>query len=253
VDDATSHSDGRSVAHLVELGYRDPVEEAAERRREAESLEAGLQQAQRLLNGGDVTQALPLLGQLADQWPQAAGPRWLLAQAEYRRGNLAAAGEYLFWLQMHGFERADFSLLWARIALAQRRLNEALEHAEYARFLHDPLPAADVIVGELHFRRGELELAAAEYQRALDHDDRNAAGLAGLAAVALRRGDFEAAVDWGLQSVEIDARPATTHYRLGLALMHLGHKAEAQAAFEAAMRLNPRLRGPRRWLSQLSS
>jgi tetratricopeptide (TPR) repeat protein len=251
VDKPSSDRQPQSVTHLVELGYRDPLELEAEQRRVAEALDISLKQAQALVEGGDVVGAIALLEQLAQQWPQAAGPRWMLAQAEFRAGRLSAAEQYLFWLQMHGFERADFSLLWAQIALKQRRLSEAMEHAQYARFLRQPLPSADVIVGDVHFRRGELEAAAIEYQQALKHDDRNAAALAGLAAVALRRGDCEAALEYGLRSVELDIRPASTHYRLGLALMRLGHKGEARVAYEAAMRANTRLRGPLRWLARL--
>ncbi len=194
----------QTVTHLIELGYRDPLELEAEQRRDAAALEALLKQAQVLVESGNVVEAIALLEQVAQQWPRAAGPRWMLAQAEFRAGNLSAAEGHLFWLQMHGFERADFSLLWAQIALKQRRLNEALEHAQYARFLRQPFPSADVIVGDVHFRRGELEQAAAEFQRALDRDERNEAALSGLAAVALRRGYAEAAVYFGLRAVERD-------------------------------------------------
>ncbi len=240
-----------SVAHLLELGYRDPLEVAAEEGRQAESLAAILKQVQARLDAGHSGEAIALLHQSTKQWSQAAEPRWMLAQAELRARNLRGAEEHLFWLQMHGFERAEFSLLWAGVALQQRRLAEALEHAEYARFLHNPLPSADVVVGEVRFRLGELEAAAAEYQQALRHDERNAAALAGLAAVALRKRNDEAAVDYGLRSAELDMGRASTHYRLGLALMRLEDKDAARAAFEAAMRLDPRLRGPRRWLSRL--
>jgi tetratricopeptide (TPR) repeat protein len=251
VDKPSSKRQPQPVTHLVELGYRDRLELETERRCDAAALEASLKQAQALVECGSVVEAIALLEEVAQQWPQAAPPRWMLAQAEFRAGNVSAAETHLFWLQMHGFERADFSLLWAQIALKQRRLSDAVEHAQYARFLRQRCPSADVIVGDVHFRRGELDQAAAEFQRALDHDERNAAALAGLAAVALRRGDAEAAVDFGLRSVERDMGRASAHYRLGLALLRLGHPDEARAALEAAMRIEPQLRGPRRWLERL--
>jgi tetratricopeptide (TPR) repeat protein len=240
-----------SVVHLIELGYCDPLERREALRQDAIELESSLREAQTAINGGRVVDALARLEELSRRWPEAPGPRWGLAQGEFQAGNPRRAEEQLFWLQMHGFERAECSLLWARIALAGRRLEEALEHAMYARFLRTPLPAADIVVGEIRFRRGDLAAAEAAYQRALEHDARSAAALAGLAAVALRRGDYAGAVDLGLQSVELDGERASTHYRLGIALVRLGQREGAKAALEAATRINPQLRGPRRWLEQL--
>jgi tetratricopeptide (TPR) repeat protein len=143
------------------------------------------------------------------------------------------------------------SLLRASLALGRRDLDTALDHAEYARFLQQPLPAADVIIGEVCFRRGQLDEAAGAYQRALAAAGEQALALSGLAAIRLRQRDYLASIDYSLQALERDMRLAKTHYRLGLALIGLGRHAEAIAALEMAARLNPNLAGPRRFIARV--
>ncbi len=139
---------------------------------------------------------------------------------------------------MHAIEHAELALLRASIALARRRLDAALEDAEYAKGLQQPLPEADLVIGEVYFRRGLLDAAEAAYARAMEPRDL-AAALAGLGAVALRRGDFEQAVDRCLAALERDMGLWRAHVRLGYALCHLGRWPEARLALETATRLNP--------------
>jgi tetratricopeptide (TPR) repeat protein len=250
--DSADPSEGcSSVAHLVELGYEDPLAVAEQRRRETELLEDALKQAQRLLDAREFADAITLLERLAKESPEHPSPHRLLARAYYHIGDFDRALGELWWLHVHAYEHAEFALLRASIALARRQLDEALDQAEYARCLQSPLPAADVLLGEAHFRRGELELAEAAYRRALNVEASNVAALAGLAAVNLRRGDLDASIDFALQALEVDMRLPAVHYRLGLALMLMGRHAEAATALGMATQLNPQLSGPHRWLERI--
>ncbi len=251
LDATSSRNDGSSVQHLVELGYVDPLAVARQQQREAAFLEDSLKQALRLLESGVLVGAIDLLGRLAEQSPHASGPHRLLARAYFRAGEFDAARGELRWLEMHGFEHAEFALLRATIALRRRELSEAIDQAEYARHLHDPLPAADVILGEAHYRCGEIQSAEAAYHRALDAESHSVAAFAGLAATSLRRGDFESSVDWALQALAEDMQLPAVHYRLGLALLRIGRQVEAATALEMAAQLSPQLAGPHRWLAEI--
>lgn len=237
------------VEHLIELGYEDPLAAALQKQREAELLQDSLKEALRLLESSELADATALLRRLAEQSPESFGPHRLLARAYFRSGDLDAATRELRWLEVHGFEHAEFALLRATIALGRRELSEALDQADYARCLQDPLPAAEVILGEAYYRRGEIQSAEAAYHRALGAEPRHVAALGGLAAVCLRRGDFESSVDWALQALDEDMRRPAVHYRLGLALLRIGRQAEAAAALELAARMNPNFAGPHRWLA----
>ena len=251
-DDSTGHCEvDESVRHLVELGYVDPLVAAGQRRREAESLEVSLKQALERLDAGEIAAAMALLKQLAEQAPEALGPHRLLARAYSRAGELDAALDELRWIEVHGYEHAEFALLRATIALRRRELSEAIDQALYARCLHDPLPAADVVLGEAHFRRGDFQSARAAFQSALDSDSGNVAALAGFTAICLREGDFESSVDWALQALDEDIRQPAVHYRLGLALLGMDRRVEAAAAMEMAAQLDSRLAAPHRCLATL--
>ncbi len=248
-NDVSSPGACASVQHLIELGYEDPLAAALQKQRDAELLQDSLKEALRRLEAGELAGAIDLLKRLAEQSPESHGPHRLLARAYFRGGDLGAAMRELRWLEVHGFEHAEFALLRATIALGRRELSEALDQAGYARCLQDPSPAADVILGQAYYRRGEIQSAEAAYHRALGAEPRNVAALAGLAAVCLRRGDFESSVDWALQALDEDMRRPAVHYRLGLALLRIGRQAEAAAALELAARMNPHLAGPHRWLA----
>ena len=240
-----------SVQHLIELGYEDPLAVAAHQRRQAREFDEAVKRAQAWIEAGQFPDAIDCLNHLVEKTPASPEPRWLLARAYFRSGELDAAAGALEWLQWHGFEQAEFAVLRGMIALRRRAFREAIEQAEYASCLRHPLPAAELILGEAFFRIGELECAAAAYRRALQADEQDAAALAGLAAVSLRSGAYEEAVDRALQALEQNIQLPSTHYRLGLALMHLGRHGEAIAALEAAARMAPQLAGPHRWLARI--
>jgi tetratricopeptide (TPR) repeat protein len=149
-------------------------------------------------------------------------------------------------------EHAELALLRAKLALRRRLLDAASDQAEYAKHLHDPLPAADVLIGEVEYRRGNLAAAEVAYRRAIEVPGPNAAARAGLAAIALRRNELAQAIEWSLQAIEQQTRLASTHYRLGLALSKLQRLPEAAAALTAAAAINPKLAGPYRWLATIA-
>ena len=244
-----SSEEGASVRHLFELGYEDPQEIAECRRREATLHEAKLDQARQLLDARSPAAAVALLEQIATKPVESPGLHWLLARAHFDVGNLNPALAELRWLETHGYERTEFALLRGSIALRQRRLREAIERAEYAHCLQQPCVQADILLGEAQYRLGDLSSAEASYRHALAEEGSNPSALAGLAAVALRRGKLEAAVDFALQALELNPRMATVHYRLGLALLRIERKQEAAAALNVAAQLAPQLAGPHRLLT----
>jgi tetratricopeptide (TPR) repeat protein len=248
---AGSLEEQASGRHLLELGYADPLETAARESMRKRAQESELNRAGELLSAGDVGSAIELLERAVagdDAW--TAGRHWL-ARAYFRAGRLNETQKLLHWHEVHGVEHAELALMRARIALKRRKLDEALDSASYAKCLQDPLPEADLLIGEIHFRRNQLDAAEAAYTAAETRAP-SAASAAGLAAIALRRRNAELAADQCLTALDRDMNHWPAHYRLGLALLQMEHWPEARLAFETVTRLQPELAGPHRFLSRLS-
>jgi tetratricopeptide (TPR) repeat protein len=249
---SSASAESSAVRHLVALGYEDPVEAAAQLKVIEQSQQAKLTAAEELLTGGEVAAAIDLLESMIDAAPEWAAPHHLLARAYYRAGRWEAADKRLLWLASHGIEHAELALLRARLALRKRWLDAAFDQAAYAKCLHNPLPPADVLIGEVEYRRGNLAAAEVAYRRAIEVPGPNATAWAGLAAIALRRNELAQAIEWSLQAIEQQTRLASAHYRLGLALSKLQRLPEAAAALTVAAAINPKLAGPYWWLAKIA-
>jgi tetratricopeptide (TPR) repeat protein len=242
-----------AVRHLVALGYEDPLEAATRQATVERSQRAQLAGVEELLKAGDATGAVAELESMIDAAADWAAPHQLLARAYYRTGHWRAAAKQLEWLESHGVEHAELALLRAQLALRTRSLEAARDHASYAKALHQPLAAADVLIGDVEFRLGDLAAAEAAYRRAIEVQGPHATALAGLAAVALHRGELAEAIDWSLQAIEQAPKMTTAHFRLGLALWRLQRPQEATAALRTAAALNSQLAGPYRWLTTIAT
>jgi Flp pilus assembly protein TadD len=247
---AGSLEEQAAVRHLVELGYEDPLEVAARETIRRRAQESQVNRAAELTGAGQIQAAIDLLEAAVggdERW--TAGRHWL-ARAYFRAGDDKRVAELLDWLEVHGVEHAELALMRASMALKRRELDEALDGAGYAKCLQDPLPEAGVLIGELHFRRGQLAEAEAAFNRAATQA-KSALALAGLGSVALRRGELETAADRLLSALQLDMNLWKAHYRLGLALVRLNRADEARVAFSTALRLQPQLAGPLRFLCRL--
>ncbi|MBA4106005.1 MAG: hypothetical protein C0485_09625 [Pirellula sp.] len=252
-NEANFAAESTAVRHLVALGYEDPLEAATRQAAVERSQRAQLASAEELLKAGDATGAIAALESMIDAAADWSAPHQLLARAYFRTGRWRAAGERLEWLESHGVEHAELALLRARLALRARSLEAARDHAAYAKALHQPLAAADVLIGDVEFRLGDLAAAETAYRGAVEVQGPHATALAGLAAVTLRRGELAEAIDWSLQAIEQDPKMTTAHYRLGLALWRLQRPREATAALVTAAALNAQLAGPYRWLATIAT
>ena len=87
--------------------------------------------------------------------------------------------------------------------------------------------------------RGFHDQARAAFRAALGLDPAYAASHTNLAFLAMREGDYEAAVDGFRSAAELMPRDATSRYNLGSIHAHLGHHEEAVAELRQAVSLDP--------------
>jgi tetratricopeptide (TPR) repeat protein len=240
-----------SIGHLAELGYVDPDEVAAREAELRNRRQAELRQAVELNAQGHGQQAVALLIALADEAPDWTAPRQALAEISYRAGRFDEARAHLVWLAQHNVVTPRLALIEGALALARRDLPAALDALEYASTVEPDLPGVQGMLGSVLLRLGRLDRAEAAFERAVEQSPAHACD--GLAAIALRRGDYAAAADRALQALEHDMQLARAHYHLGVALAHLDRPAEALAALENFARLEPTRAAPYRWMSQVAA
>jgi tetratricopeptide (TPR) repeat protein len=94
-------------------------------------------------------------------------------------------------------------------------------------------------LGLLLSRRGRLQDAVVEYERALDRDPGNADARSNLAAVLVRQGKLDAATKQLERALEIAPDNAVAHTNLGAVLAQQGQFEPAARQFREAVRLDP--------------
>jgi tetratricopeptide (TPR) repeat protein len=244
--------DEQSVHHLVELGYVDPDEAAHRAAAARQQRQAELQRASDLSSKGALRDAAAMLESLAAADPDWPAPRQLLAEIYYRAGQFDEAQSQLDWLTYHGVEHPRLALLAGAMALSRREPQVALEALEYARHVEPKLPSVHTLFGTALLRLGRLHEAENAFRQAVDSNASDARACDGLAAVCLRRGEFEDAADWALQALEKNMQLFQAHYHLGVALARLNRPHEALQALETSCRLEPMRAAPYYWLARIA-
>lgn len=126
------------------------------------------------------------------------------------------------------------------------RLDEAF--AAYAGILEDHPHHADALhyQGVIHFQRGDYAAAVERIRCAIDQRGDVAAYYANYGNALKRLGQPDQALAAYDEAEHLDNRQAATHFNRALLLMQLGRGAEAVAALQVALRLQPEW--PEAWL-----
>ena len=90
-------------------------------------------------------------------------------------------------------------------------------------------------------KRGELDAAIAQYQRALEVDPNLADAHSELATALLTKGDSQKAEAHYLEAARLDPKRADIHSNLGTLLLNEGKTSQAIIQYEEALRIDPTL------------
>ena len=234
------------------MGYVDPDAVARARAALRRQLEVELHDATKRYTQGNVVEAENLLEKLTVDDPDWITPRQLLAEIHYRTGRLADAQSQLDWLAEHGVEHPRLALVSGAIALTRREFATALDALEYAGHVEPSLPSVHTLLGTVLLRLGRLDSAGQSFQKAVQQNPSDAIAYDGLAAIHVRRGEFEDAANFALESLEHDMQLFGAHYHLGLALANLDRPHEAITALETSAKTNINRAAPYYWLSRIA-
>jgi Tfp pilus assembly protein PilF len=246
------NDEDESVRHLVELGYVDPCEEAANQSARRRQLQAQLRQALALERQGSADLAATILEQIAVDDPDWSSPHQLLAEIYYRAGKLNQAQAQLDWLEQHGIDHPRMAVIRSAIALSRREMTTALYELEYARQAEPDLPGVHTLLGTVLRRLGQLDAAEDVLRQAVQQNPADARARDGLATILLRHGEYESAAEWALGALEQDMSLFSAHYHLGVALAQMNRPREAIAALETSTKVDPSRAAPYRWLCRIA-
>lgn len=196
--------------------------------------------------------ALPLIKELASAAPENLRYQRSLIQCYLSTGSIADAEELLHLL-LSGHEKYGWMhFLHGVILMHSGQVDEALKAFEQASEDPSAAPFVPAFAGNVYLAKGFIDKAEQSYQAALKLDSENAEAFVGMAAVRLNQRRLVEAADCALRAVNIHYELPNAHFQLGLALVQLGQREKARAAFEATLKLAPYLSSARDQLERLA-
>jgi predicted AlkP superfamily phosphohydrolase/phosphomutase/tetratricopeptide (TPR) repeat protein len=273
------------LQQFVALGYIQPPSEDQAKAAESAVREQQYNLARAHLDGRRYQDALPILEELAQKWPEQIRFAQHLAQCYLllrRRdeakiilqrlivyepppsptpedpANAEATAEELPQADV-ALEPADTSprprpwadLLMGIIHFEEGNMDDALASLLKAEQSDPRLPDLHLRIGQTYLRQKRTDDAERAFQRALDIDGDSPEAHLGLSLVRLRQRRNEEAAEQALLAVGLQHFLPLGHFYLGVALARLGHRERAIVAFETAASMLPGLLAAHRYLATL--
>ncbi len=237
------------IKQFVELGYLDDPGDNPEEAVRATERENRWNLARSLVHARRFADALPLLESVYEEWPERADYCFELALCQL---YLDLSDEAFATAEgIAATTGAAGRLLLANIEFRRGNLPLSLEHLAAAEEADSRLPGLQTQIGLTHLRMRRWPEAEAAYQRALDLNSDDPLPHLGVAHCHLRAERFEAAAESALRALGLRFDLPMAHYYLGVALARLGDGPRAIQAFEASLRLLPGFAGTHRYLAAL--
>jgi predicted AlkP superfamily phosphohydrolase/phosphomutase/tetratricopeptide (TPR) repeat protein len=143
------------------------------------------------------------------------------------------------WRNLARYQPAAVDYLKAQVLTAEKRYAEALEVLSRVTRAHVVRPGLFLQTADLYLRLRRFGDAEAVYAKALEIDPDNAHAHVGLCRMALRRRQFDVAVQRALDALQRIYHYPLAHFLLGEALAGLKDYERASEAMRAAIAFNP--------------
>lgn len=238
------------IRQFVELGYLDDPGEDPQEAVRTTDRENRWNLARSYLDAHRLTDALPLLEEVYEEWPERGdyGAELALCQlhlglydealATAEEGRAADAG-------------AGGLLLLANIEFRREEYARSIEHLRAAETLDSRQPGLQQLIGLTYVRLRRWTDAEAAYRLALALDADDPFVHLGLAHCHLHAERFEDAAESALRAVGLRFNMPVAHYYLGVAMARLGDGPRAIEALEASLRYQPGFAPAHRYLATL--
>jgi predicted AlkP superfamily phosphohydrolase/phosphomutase/tetratricopeptide (TPR) repeat protein len=257
------------LQQFVALGYIQPPSENQSKAVDTAVREQKYNLARVYLDSRRYSDALSLLVDLADKYPDQSRFMQHLAQcylALHRSEEARVMLEKLIRFQPKKDAKDDSTSStsaqepaprpWANLLMGIIHFEDGDMDAALACLLKaeefDPrLPDLHIHIGQTYLRLRRIEDAGRAFQRAFEIDGDSPEAHLGLAMVRLKQRRNEEAAEEALIAVGLQHFLPLGHFYLGVALARLGHRERAVLAFETSVSMLPGLVAAHRWLAAL--
>lgn len=147
-----------------------------------------------------------------------------------------ARQEFARYVEAHPDDDAGHCALGMTLA-ALERAPEARQQFERSIVLAPEQTESYFRLGLLDLNAKALDDAATNFRQALIHDSKHAGALSGLGRVAFEQKRYSDAIDLLQRAIVSDESLREAHYYLGLTLVRVGRKEEADSQLQIATRL----------------
>jgi len=230
-----------AVRHLIELGYVDPPEDDVRRAIERTLEQNKYNLARSLMDARQPTHAIALFEELLRRHPEHVGYATSLFEAHFSVGRISDARRVAETMWSRGYRGPLVNLALGAVAIAQRRIDTALEYLKDAERATPDQPSVYVLIGRAYLRLQEWKQAQRAFETALQLDGDSETAWDGLASAQLGRGDAARAAEHALHAVGLRSDYPEGHYHLGVALAQLGRAQEAAEALRRCLSIQPHM------------
>ncbi len=240
------------IEQFVALGYLNPPGEDNARAVDIVIREHKFNLARVYMDDWRAAQALPLLEELHEQYPEELRFALELSRCYISLSRRDDAEDVLApQVETGSRPWADWLM---GINYSERGDDEmAMEHLLRAEKANPRLPDLHLRIGDVYRRMTRWEDARRAYKRALKLDADSPAAYLGLAMVALSKRQNETAAEMALNAVGLEHHMPMAHFALGVALARMRQFDRARIAFEIAISVLPGLAPAHRWLGRIYS
>ena len=229
-----------AIEQLVALGYIAPPSDDA-RKTVQDTIRCNKTNLIRsLLGTPQEAKAIPLLEELL---AEKADNEWCLltlARCHIRQGKLPEARNVLEKSALAMQQEGQVQLVFAELAFAEEKPDEALKYLQAAESSGGSHPALFNQIGHAYLILKRWDEAGDAFQKSLEIEPDNPAALDGLASVHLENNEPDLAVEKSLQAVGLIHYFPEAHYHLGLGLERLNKASEAILPYETALNMGYR-------------
>jgi protein O-GlcNAc transferase len=147
-----------------------------------------------------------------------------------------ARQQFARYVEAHPEDDAGHCALGMTLA-ALERASEARQQFERSIMLAPEQTESYFRLGLLNLNAKALDEAATNFRQVLTHDSKHAGALSGLGRVAFEQKHYSEAIDLLQRAIASDKSLREAHYYLGLTLVRVGRKEEADSELQIATRL----------------
>lgn len=169
----------------------------------------------------------------------------------FQSGRFNEAQAIVDRVRKSGTGDARLLVLGSMLNLRRGNLQEAIRDMQKAERIDPRYAPAKLARGDLMMRLGNFSAAAAAYRQATDFEPQSAPAYTGLGGALLAENHVEEAGTAFREVLRIDPKLPLGHFGLGMTLEREDRFEEAAAAFRQAIQLDPRLLAARHGLARV--